>query len=406
MKIFVQIASYRDLQLIPTIDDCINNAKYPDNLTFCIVWQHDYTENIDKYKNDPRFKILDIPYQESKGVCWARHKSNLEYSGEEYTLQIDSHTRFIKNWDEEIINMWKNLKDEKAILTSYPPEYYPDKPREQWSQSLCVIHTHSFNNGHTEQRPRSPSGWKQRTKPYNAIHVAAGFVFGKGSYIADVAYDPEMYFSGEETALALRFYTHGYNLYHPHKIILWHFYTRATNTKHWDDCSEWPILDKISKDRLNCLLKRNNNYNLGAYDLGNVRTLEDFQNYSGIDYKKNILHLDTIEGKEPPIDSSNLDKWSQHLTHVNLPIEWLWKDIDHSVNLQFIAFIFKSANNQEIYREDVSCTDILTGNTTKRNFAFKYHTQPEALPVSLIIWPYGKNNKWLNSTTQRITIYK
>lgn len=39
MKIFVQIASYRDPQLIKTIDDCIAKAKYPEQLNFGVCWQ-------------------------------------------------------------------------------------------------------------------------------------------------------------------------------------------------------------------------------------------------------------------------------------------------------------------------------------------------------------------------------
>ena len=31
-KIFIQIASYRDPQLVPTIKDCIEKAKNPKNL--------------------------------------------------------------------------------------------------------------------------------------------------------------------------------------------------------------------------------------------------------------------------------------------------------------------------------------------------------------------------------------
>jgi hypothetical protein len=39
-KIFIQIASYRDPQLIPTIKDCIEKAKNPKKLVFSIAWQH------------------------------------------------------------------------------------------------------------------------------------------------------------------------------------------------------------------------------------------------------------------------------------------------------------------------------------------------------------------------------
>ena len=75
-KIFIQIASYRDPQLIPTLKDMIANAKKPKNLVFSIARQFSETDgfdNLDEFRNDKRFKILDIPYQDARGVCWARN---------------------------------------------------------------------------------------------------------------------------------------------------------------------------------------------------------------------------------------------------------------------------------------------------------------------------------------------
>lgn len=37
--IFVQIAAYRDPELLPTIQDCLAKADFPDNLRFGICWQ-------------------------------------------------------------------------------------------------------------------------------------------------------------------------------------------------------------------------------------------------------------------------------------------------------------------------------------------------------------------------------
>ena len=83
-KIFIQIAAYRDPQLVPTVQDCIANAKWPENLVFCIAWQHAPDEKINEIKNLPNVKIIDIPYMESKGACWARNRIQQEYDGEEY----------------------------------------------------------------------------------------------------------------------------------------------------------------------------------------------------------------------------------------------------------------------------------------------------------------------------------
>jgi len=406
-SIFVQIASYKDPQLIPTIDDCIKNAKNPENLTFCIAWQHGSEENIDKYKNDSQFKIIDIPSNESKGACWARSQTNNQYNEERFTLQIDSHMRFIENWDEELIKTWRELGDEKAVLTTYPAEYYPDKSKEQWKHEPHTIHTHGFKNCETQQRPRTDPNWKQRTKPYKAIHVAAGFIFGSGSIIKDVPYDPELYFEGEETSLAIRLYTHGYNLYHPHKLILWHYYGRKDQPKHWSDFKDWAKLNSIAKKRLNCLLKRSNELDLGKYGLGARRTLEDFQNYSGIDYKRCLLHLDTAEGKEPPVDLSDPKKWSYEKKQFKQVLKWDYEELDKCEDPRFWAFIIKDKNDQEIFRKDIvykENPDFFNGKINQLEFNFEYNS-PAQLPSTLLIWPYSESKHWLNNKKWLIKTY-
>ena len=63
-KIFIQIASYRDPQLIHTIKDMLANAKKPQNLVLGIARQYSETDgfdNLDEYRKDKRFRILDIP---------------------------------------------------------------------------------------------------------------------------------------------------------------------------------------------------------------------------------------------------------------------------------------------------------------------------------------------------------
>lgn len=49
-RIFIQIAAYRDPELLKTIEDCLKNADHPENLRFGICWQHnidDQWDNLD-----------------------------------------------------------------------------------------------------------------------------------------------------------------------------------------------------------------------------------------------------------------------------------------------------------------------------------------------------------------------
>ena len=131
-SIFIQLASYRDPELVPTIDSLLENAKFPDNLHICIAFQYSdedtFTKDINKYRNDTRFTIIDIPYNESKGACWARNLIQQKYNNEKYTLQLDSHHRFTQNWDVTCIDMLEELINvgyDKPLLTSYIPSYDP-----------------------------------------------------------------------------------------------------------------------------------------------------------------------------------------------------------------------------------------------------------------------------------------
>ena len=77
-SIFIQIASYRDPELIPTIDDLIANAEKSENLTICIAHQHskeDAWDTLEKYALDGRFIIIDIPHEESH-YCYKNAKKS------------------------------------------------------------------------------------------------------------------------------------------------------------------------------------------------------------------------------------------------------------------------------------------------------------------------------------------
>ena len=85
MKIFVQIAAYRDPQLEPTIKNMLENAKRPKNLRIGICRQYnpdDQFDLLEEYRKDKRFRILDIPYLESQGTCWARNQIQQLFNNE------------------------------------------------------------------------------------------------------------------------------------------------------------------------------------------------------------------------------------------------------------------------------------------------------------------------------------
>ena len=57
-KIFVQIASYRDPQLVPTIEDMLAKASHPENLTFGLCWQYDENKYVRAFRRARSIIVL------------------------------------------------------------------------------------------------------------------------------------------------------------------------------------------------------------------------------------------------------------------------------------------------------------------------------------------------------------
>ena len=62
---------------------------------------------------------------EAQGPCLARSMAQALWSGQEYVLSIDSHTRFAPGYDETLIKWHGECESSGArpIITCYPPPY-------------------------------------------------------------------------------------------------------------------------------------------------------------------------------------------------------------------------------------------------------------------------------------------
>ena len=392
-KIFVMIASYRDPELIPTIEDCIKRARNPNLLTFGICWQHsdqDEWDNLDDYKSNTKFTIMDVNWSDSKGVCWARHHIQNMWKGEKYCMQLDSHHRFTENWDETLINMMVLTGSNKPIITAYAASYNPkelalttQEPYKMYAfYSGDIIHFHSS----------VIDNYKELTSPIKARFVSGHFLFTYGIHTQECNYDPELYFTGEEISLSVRSFTNGYEIFHPHRIIIYHEYTRQGRTKHWDDFTEentkninkklWYNFDSLCKDRVRCLLKQieDPNINLGKYILGNVRMLEEYELYAGINFKKCLLHPDTILQKNPPINDISY-KWNFDIIYYTFTLNIPKIDM---TEIMFLGIFVEDNHGTNLFRQDLTeYIDIL-------NISIQTHLKP----YKWEFWPYSKTVGW------------
>lgn len=406
-KIFIQIASYRDPQLIPTLKDCISNAKYPENLVFSIAWQHgleDSWDNLDEFKNDPRFKIIDIDYKNSDGACWARNLLQQQYTNEEYTLQLDSHHRFIKNWDEELITMYKQLVSlgyKKPLITTYIPSYNPSNdPQEREKTPWKMNFDRFIPEGAVFFLPASIDNYKELTHPIPARFYSAHFAFTTGNFVKEVPHDPQYYFHGEEISIAVRAYTHGYDLFHPHKIIAWHEYTRVGRTKHWDDNSKWFQRNNESHLRNRKLFGMDNlpqDIDFGIYGFGTERTLEDYERYAGISFKHRAIQQFTLDNNlapNPPLYGEDFEK---SLVKIFKHCIDLHRPSFPETDYDFWAVIFEDEDNKEIFRRDAYDEELKSFMTQENDWITLWREfMTDKQPHHWIVWPHSKSKGWCN----------
>jgi len=303
--IFVAIACYLDYELKYTILDCINKAKYPENLRFGVCLQYDENEGtnehvLDFLESKLPIKVLKYPYTESQGGCWARNLAQSLYDGETYHLQIDSHTRFIHNWDEIVINDYNELNKTvaKPLISFLPPCYSRIDDR---GIDFDFRHIHELDKiNHPKFEYITDEYWpayggysnEQHTgyRPSSVVILYGGFVFSEGNWVVEVKQDPEHYYTGEEFALTIRSYTKGYDIFTPSYIIAWHRAHPKTPKKHFNNNPEEIALTKHRHaiSRLKMLIEGIGD--LGEYGVGNVRTVDQYAEFAKIDFKtKTIL---------------------------------------------------------------------------------------------------------------------
>lgn len=406
MKIFIQIASYRDPQLVPTIESALENAKRPKNLVFGIARQfhpEDGFDNLDKYKKDKRFRILDIPYQESKGVCWARNQVQQLYKDEMYTMQIDSHMRFEKNWDDEFINMVKQLQKDgypKPLLTGYVSSFDPDNdPSARVNEPWRMAFDRFIPEGAVFFLPETLPGWQSMSKPVTSRFYSAHFAFTVGEFSKEVQHDPEFYFHGEEISIAARAYTWGYDLFHPHKVLVWHEYTRKGRTKQWDDDREWHLKNNRSHQKNRQLFGMDGEemIDMGKYGFGTVRTLSDYEKYAGINFKKRGVQQYTLDKHYPPNpqefknEEEYMESFSSIFKHC---IDVGYSQVPET-DYDFWVVAFHGENDETLYRLDADPSEISRMKNDPDGYCKVWRQfQTVTKPKYWVVWPHSTSKGW------------
>ena len=413
MKIFVSIASYRDPELIPTIQDCIRKSSNPDKIRIGVAWQHS--------KDEPKPKgvgLIDINHLDSRGACWARYRVQQElYNGEDYFLQVDSHMRFTEGWDVVLKDMLSRCDSDKPVLSSYMGRYNPDKYKDSQflEEKTWGISSKKFLNKSSIPAAR-PHLIKDMKKPMLNRFMAGGLVFAKGEFVESVPYDPEIYFIGEEISLAVRSYTHGYDIFVPDKPIVLHEYGRKGKPKHWTDHTiknkkkdeAWVSMQLSGKKRCDFILtadEKEVQNKAGKWGFGKERTRGQYEKFAGILFRKKYIHPDTFEKGH----SEDLGHWeyvkpviSKNKKYiVSYTLKRTESIQDESQYCCRIAMLDKNGEVIKVDNLTGKSLDILRRKEEKHMYEV---VETNKVPKSVAIWPYSNSKGWLDRIVKPLEV--
>lgn len=410
-RILVHLPAYREPELIPTIKSALENAEFPERIHFGICRQfnpEDGFDNLDEYRNNPQFKIKDIHYTEAKGLAYARSVINEELlTDEEFVCQLDSHHRFEKNWDSTLISWYYELKEDghNPLICGYLPYYDPfndpdKRVIEPWfSRAECF-----YPHGTIFIRPTSVyGGWEHLTKPYPARFISGHFCFGPNKWAKDVRHDPNIFFAGEEINLSVRSFTYGYDLFHPHRVVIWHATMREERSGKlvWDDQHKrgddtWWKQQNIGRSRIRQMLGvEDNNHDLGPYGLGSIRTIRDYEKYSGINFKNKSFQKWTIDNKFPPNPQYETEEeWENsfiksfyHLVTITR------KDLPEN-DYDFILVAYDNEEGISLHNKYINGNDLRNFLNGDKPIHYEETFTTNENPVRVVYWAHSPKRGW------------
>ncbi len=336
-SVFISLAAFREHLLAQTLMSAFDQAEHPEKLFIGAVVQNCF--GLDgtvcrtgvqvvgtDAKGNPMTKVSDAPPDQNgvevfctnpkyKSYCdnghvraiylhdtdalgpaTARYYASKLWGGETYFMQMDSHLEFAPHWDTKYKNEVKAAKSyPKAVLSTYPPgfseftnEFQGGSPGPRLC--YCEFSSNAIEN-HIIRINTSGQTPPDAKRPTQIAFIAAGFFFAHASFLQDWPFDPyaPWCFMGEEIALSMRAWTHGWDIYAPLKSYIAHQYRpgRMGLPKFWESVGRdagRPGLNTKAQKHVLRRIKHMVGYTTDTEELiekdGDGIVLTDFEHYS------------------------------------------------------------------------------------------------------------------------------
>jgi hypothetical protein len=307
------------------------------------------------------------------------------YGGEDYVLQVDSGSRFAEGWDEELISSIGKLGD-KSIITNYPGKLGAKGEKESFVAYKPQVYQFA-----SEVPSSWPAPMKNVTDIARGRYVIDNFFFAKGSHSKQCQYDQDIYYTELDAFITLLSYTSGYDIYHHNKPLVWRDYGRRPAS--WEGDPEWWLRQYKSRQTLSAMVKQN-------IGLGGVRSLREYELYSGFDFVNRRIQKDAASASDPPCKYENEEAWNAgYMKDYSLTVSWNPDEIERCDDYDYWYFAIEDEAGNTLTRQDIRMereAAIMQFKVNYKKVFFK--AQDGKLPKTVCIWPASKSKGWLRKS--------
>jgi len=329
-RIKVLLSSFRDPRCAQTLDNLFKRAKNPSRLYVGVVdQQYPKRDKLDclalycamhapgpcPHAEQIESLRVDASQPGAQGPIWARAiGSQLVHDDDEFCMQTDAHMDFRNDFDELLLKTFAMTGNEYAVLSTYVGNIRTDI--NQQGENIVGLPHHEIpilcntvRGAFGAVRNDQAGGTSCLEGPVLSALWGAGLSFAKCHFERVVPNDPGLagLFDGEEFTRALRAFTNGYDIYVPHRPIVYHNYGEGTGVGAGQG---WRGNGDKSGQRLLKLQNGEISMDTDPFGLGKLRTVEQFQQFSGIDprvpggnsdeVKKRCGHLAYVPHEDDP----------------------------------------------------------------------------------------------------------
>jgi hypothetical protein len=235
--IFITIPAFNEPFITDTIEDAINKAGKPENLSFGVFNQKTPGKDFEDFSIYDNVRYVNAYCPFPLGANMARLNASLLHIDEEFLCPIDAHNFFVEDWDLIMIENYRILEKsgiEKPMLSQsiegHPIECYLDKKRlhqrtmvsmNGYPLKFKVNSNRLFeivqdNSREDERNNDSEIG---KFIEHHCMYTG-GEVLVSSDFIYEVSYDPRISFFFDMQSSSIRASTRGYRMFSSGKTVM------------------------------------------------------------------------------------------------------------------------------------------------------------------------------------------